>query len=106
MTATAPVAPEIMPGRPPKIAVIRPIRKAAYRPIVGSTWATKEKAMASGIRASATVSPERMSFLMFAGFFSIKSNIMGFYRMKLGIISFYLGFGEFVFWLGFGLSVV
>ena len=62
-TATAPVAPEIMPGRPPSTDVTRPIMKAAYRPTSGGTPAIREKATASGIRARATVRPERISFL-------------------------------------------
>ena len=56
-TASAPVAPEIMPGRPPKAAVMRPMMNAAYRPTSGCTCATKAKAMASGTSASATVRP-------------------------------------------------
>ncbi len=56
-TASAPVAPEIMPGRPPKAAVMRPTMKAAYSPTSGCTCATKAKAMASGTSASATVRP-------------------------------------------------
>ena len=49
-TAIAPVAPEIIPDRPPINAVIKPIMKAAYSPTIGSTWATNAKATASGIR--------------------------------------------------------
>ena len=65
-TASAPVAPEIMPGRPPMQAVIRPTMKAAYRPTSGSTPATKAKATASGTRARATVRPDSTSFLTVA----------------------------------------
>ena len=61
-TASAPVAPEIIPGLPPKIAVINPIINAAYKPTSGSTPATKAKATASGTSARATVIPERISF--------------------------------------------
>ena len=60
-TAIAPVAPEIIPLRPPKTDVIRPTIKAAYKPTNGSSFATNAKAMASGTRASATVKPERIS---------------------------------------------
>ena len=60
-TANAPVAPEIMPGRPPINAVIRPTMKAAYRPTSGWTPATKANATASGTRAKATVSPAKIS---------------------------------------------
>ncbi len=62
-TASAPVAPEIIPGRPPKTDVINPTINAAYSPTSGSTPATKAKATASGTSASATVIPERMSAL-------------------------------------------
>jgi hypothetical protein len=62
-TAIAPVAPEIIPGRPPKRAVIKPMKNAEYKPIRGETPATNAKAIASGTRASDTVTPERKSFL-------------------------------------------
>lgn len=71
-TAMAPVAPEIMPGRPPKAAVINPINTAAQRPTKGSTPAIKENAMASGTRARATVNPESVSSLKLPFFFSEK----------------------------------
>ena len=61
-TAMAPVAPEIIPGRPPKSEVISPIMKAPYRPTSGGMPATKAKATASGTSAKATVKPDRMSF--------------------------------------------
>jgi hypothetical protein len=60
-TAIAPVAPEIIPGLPQKIEVIRPTKNAACRPTIGSTFATNENAIASGMRARATVKPERIS---------------------------------------------
>ncbi len=60
-TARAPVAPEIIPGRPPIKAVINPTIKAAYSPTNGWTPATNAKATASGTNAKATVSPERIS---------------------------------------------
>jgi hypothetical protein len=62
-TAIAPVAPEIMPGLPPKIEVTKPIVNAAYSPVRGESPAIRAKATASGINASATVRPERISFL-------------------------------------------
>jgi len=62
-TASAPVAPEIMPGRPPKTAVMMPTMKAAERPTRGSTCATNEKATAHGNSARATVRPESNSTL-------------------------------------------
>eukprot|EP00521_Asterionellopsis_glacialis_P003207 CAMPEP_0195280188 /NCGR_PEP_ID=MMETSP0706-20130129/20924_1 /TAXON_ID=33640 /ORGANISM="Asterionellopsis glacialis, Strain CCMP134" /LENGTH=36 /DNA_ID= /DNA_START= /DNA_END= /DNA_ORIENTATION= len=34
-TANAPVAPEIIPGRPPNTAVISPTKNAAYKPTNG-----------------------------------------------------------------------
>ena len=62
-TARAPVAPDIIPGRPPKKAVINPTIKAAYKPAKGATPATKANAIASGTRAIATVRPDRISIL-------------------------------------------
>ena len=59
--AIAAVAAEIIPVRPPTIAVIKAIQKEAYRPTFGSTPAIIEKAMASGISAKATTSPARIS---------------------------------------------
>src|SRR5690348_3216365 len=56
-----------MPGRPPSIAVIRHIMKAAYKPVSGLTWAITAKAIASGTRANATVRPDRMLFLARVG---------------------------------------
>ena len=64
-TATAPVAPEIIPGRPPVIEVTKPIVKAAYRPTNGLTPAIIAKATASGTSARATVKPDKISFLGF-----------------------------------------
>ena len=60
-TANAPVAPEIMPGRPPRTAVTSPTIKAAYKPTNGATPATKAKAIASGTRAKDTVKPASKS---------------------------------------------
>ena len=62
-TAKAPVAPEIIPGLPPKIEVIKPIIKAPYKPIIGDIPATNANATASGTNASATVKPESKSSL-------------------------------------------
>ena len=62
-TATAPVAPEIIPGRPPNIEVTNPITNAAYKPTSGDKPAIKAKATASGIKAIATVSPDKTSVL-------------------------------------------
>mmetsp|Transcript_30628 Transcript_30628/g.84469 ORF Transcript_30628/g.84469 Transcript_30628/m.84469 type:complete len:287 (+) Transcript_30628:1436-2296(+) len=39
-TASAPAQPEIMPGRPPRTQVIRPMKKEPYRPCMGCTPAT------------------------------------------------------------------
>lgn len=61
--ATAPVAPEIIPGLPPKMAVTSPTTNAAYNPTRGSKPAKNEKATASGTSATATVKPERISVL-------------------------------------------
>ncbi len=62
-TAMAPVAPEIIPGLPPKMAVTIPIIKAAYKPVSGDNPAISAKATASGTRAIATVSPDKTSVL-------------------------------------------
>ena len=62
-TASAPVAPEIIPGLPPNTAVINPTIKAAYNPDNGATPATNAKAIASGTNASATVKPDKISTL-------------------------------------------
>ena len=62
--ARAPVAPEIIPGLPQKIAVISPTINAACKPIIGLISATKENAIASGTSARATVNPESTSVLI------------------------------------------
>src|SRR5690606_11462760 len=62
-TATAPVAPDIIPGLPPKMDVTKPMTKAAYNTTNGDRPPIKAKAMASGTKAMATVSPERISVL-------------------------------------------
>ena len=61
--AMAPVAPQIIPGRPPNAAVINPTKTADQRPTMGLTPAMNEKAMASGTRRSDTVIPDRVSSL-------------------------------------------
>ena len=75
-TASAPVAPEIIPGRPPMHAVIKPTIKAVYKPTKGSTPATKAKATASGTSASATVRPDNKSFLIVATRLGWNSNMV------------------------------
>ena len=60
-SATAPVAAEIMAGRPPTIAVVTAMVKDANSPTRGSTPAMIENAMASGIRASATTTAANTS---------------------------------------------
>src|SRR5690554_5486995 len=62
ITATAPAAPEINPGLPPKIAATKPTIKAPVSAISGSICATKAKATTSGIIANDTVTPLRISF--------------------------------------------
>ena len=59
--AIAPVAAEIIAGRPPTKAITTAIQNEAYNPTWGSTPAMIEKAMASGIRARATTIPARTS---------------------------------------------
>src|SRR5690625_2211286 len=60
-SATAPVAAEIIAGRPPTIAIVTAIVKEANSPSRGSTPAMMENAMASGMSASATTSPPSTS---------------------------------------------
>ena len=62
-SATAPVAAEIIAGRPPSTAVVTAMVKDANRPRRGSTPAMIEKAIASGMSARATTSPARTSVL-------------------------------------------
>jgi len=72
--ATAPVAPEIIPGLPPISEVISPKINAVYKPTIGLTPAIKENAIASGTRATATTNPDKISFLIFADVYFFKSN--------------------------------
>ena len=60
-SAIAPVAAEIIAGRPPANAIVTAIVNDAYSPTRGSTPAMIENEIASGIRASATTSPARIS---------------------------------------------
>ena len=60
-SAIAPVAAEIMPGRPPEKAMMIAIENEAYSPTFGSTPAIIEKEIASGIRARATTRPDSRS---------------------------------------------
>jgi hypothetical protein len=60
-TAIAPVAPDIIPGLPPKIAVSKPTINAACNQTIGLTPATNENAIASGTSAKATVNPDNTS---------------------------------------------
>ena len=64
-SAMAPVAAEIMPGRPPVNAMMTAMENEAYSPTFGSTPAMMEKAIASGISASATTRPASTSFRTF-----------------------------------------
>lgn len=59
--AIAPVAAEIIPGRPPMIAVTTAMLNDVYSPTSGSTPAMMENAIDSGISASATTVPAKMS---------------------------------------------
>ncbi len=61
--AMAPVAAEIMAGRPPTMAMVTAIVTEANNPTRGSTPAMIEKEMASGISASATTRPASTSVL-------------------------------------------
>ena len=81
-TAIAPVAPEIIPGRPPAIEVTKPIVKAAYKPTSGLTPAIIAKATASGTSARATVKPDKISFFGFAdAYLLISVNNIGFFSL-------------------------
>ncbi len=62
--ATAPVAAEIIAGRPPTMAIVTAMVNEANSPTRGSTPAMIENEMASGISASATTSPARISVRM------------------------------------------
>src|SRR4051812_45627232 len=59
--ATAPVAAEIMAGRPPRKAIDTAMVNEANSPTRGSTPAMMENEMASGMRARATTRPPRTS---------------------------------------------
>jgi len=61
--ASAPVAPDIIPGLPQNTAVIIPTINAACNPIIGLISATNENAIASGTSANATVKPDNISVL-------------------------------------------
>ena len=60
-SATAPVAAEIIAGRPPTMAMVTAMVKEANRPTRGSTPAMIENEIASGISASATTRPASTS---------------------------------------------
>src|SRR5690606_41803112 len=79
----APVAAEIMPGRPPTNAMMTAIQNDAYRPTFGSTPAMIEKAIASGINARATTIPESRSPRIFEHQFCLSAFTM------VGDIQFY-----------------
>jgi len=83
-TAIAQVAQLIIPGLHPKIAVISHIIKAAHNHTIGFTSATKLKAMASGISASATVNPDRISALV-CHFFSKSMKLWYNYALNIAI---------------------
>ena len=72
-SATAPVAAEIMAGRPPVNAMVTAMVNAENSPTRGSTPAMTENAMASGISASATTSPPRTSMPSSLGWRSVRS---------------------------------
>src|ERR1700754_2944897 len=60
-TAVDAVAAQIIAGRPPVNAITQAITTDAYKPSLGSTAATTEKPIASGMSARATTIPERIS---------------------------------------------
>ena len=55
------MAAEIIPARPPTIAIMTAMANDAYKPTFGSTPAMIEKAIASGINANATTIPAKIS---------------------------------------------
>jgi hypothetical protein len=55
------VAAEIIAGRPPTIEITTAIVNDANSPTLGSTPATMENEIASGINASATTRPEDLA---------------------------------------------
>jgi hypothetical protein len=61
--AIAPVAAEIMAGRPPTMAMVTAMVNEANNPTRGSTPAMMEKEMASGMSARATTRPANTSVL-------------------------------------------
>jgi hypothetical protein len=61
-TAIAPVAPEIIPGRPPKIEVTNP-QQTLHKDQLTEINQLIKKATASGIKAKATVNPDKTSVL-------------------------------------------
>ena len=80
ITATAPAAPDIKPGLPPKIAVIKPIIKAPDNAINGSICATNANATTSGIIARDTVIPANTSSFAFGIIFLINSVISSIFQ--------------------------
>lgn len=61
MAAKAPVAPLIIPGRPPSTPQMRPTTQAECSAMGGRTFARKANATDSGICAKAMMSPSRTS---------------------------------------------
>lgn len=59
--AIAPVAAEIIAGRPPVKAIVTAMVKEANSPTLGSTPARIENEIASGMSASATTRPAKTS---------------------------------------------
>jgi hypothetical protein len=60
-SAMAPVAAEIIAGRPPAMEMMTAMLNEAYRPTFGSTPAISENAIASGMSARATTRPASSS---------------------------------------------
>lgn len=61
ITAVAPVAPDIKPGLPPKIAVDKAMITAAHSPTCGAAPMSKANEIASGTKAIEIVRPDRIS---------------------------------------------
>lgn len=84
--ATAPVAAEIMAGRPPVKDMVTAIVNAANNPIRGSTPAMIENAIASGISAVATTRPAMTSLLSRRGDFRVRRTDCSFSGVRTGCV--------------------
>ncbi len=75
--AIAPVAAEIIAGRPPTNAIVTAMTNEENSPTCGGTPARMEKEIASGIRARATTRPARISVLSRRGLRRAERTVSG-----------------------------